>query len=115
PPPRDSIAHEFTRVSSVRELSDGRLLIIDSRDRALYVADPSAETIEALGRTGRGPLEYERPTRLVALSADSTLLLDPGNRRWLLLVSSRLAGTLSPSDSVVERAGTSVAGADQFG
>lgn len=114
-PPRDSVAHEFTRVSSVRELGDGRLLVVDSRDRALYVASPSSGEVEQLGRTGRGPEEYERPTRLIALSGDSTLLLDPGTRRWLLLVGPRIVGTLSPSDSVVERAGTSVFGADRFG
>lgn len=114
-PPRDSIAHEFTRASSVRELSDGRVLVIDSRDRALYLADLASGGVQQLGRTGRGPLEYERPTRLVALAADSTLLLDPGTRRWLLLDGSRLVGTLSPSDLVVERAGTAVFGADRFG
>lgn len=113
--PRDSVAHEFTRVSSVRELSDGRILIVDSRERSLIVANPTSGAIETLGRTGRGPLEYERPTRLIALSADSTLLLDPGTRRWLLLVGSRIVSTLSPSDSVVERTGTAVFGADRLG
>jgi hypothetical protein len=114
-PPRDSIDHGFTSVSSVREISDGRLLVIDSRDRTLYVANPSNASIEAVGRNGRGPLEYERPSRLVALGADSTLLLDPGNRRWLILVGARFVATLSPSDSSVERAGTAVVGADRFG
>lgn len=114
-PPRDSVVHEFTRVSSVRELSDGRVLIVDSRERTLVVADPSLRAVESLGRTGRGPLEYERPTRLIALPADSTLLLDPGARRWLLLVGPRIVNTLAPSDSVVERAGTAVFGADRFG
>jgi hypothetical protein len=114
-PPRDSLQHEFTRVSSVRELSNGRLLIVDSRDRVLFVANPSSGSVEPLGRAGRGPQEYERPTRLVALGGDSTLLLDPGNRRWLLLVGPRLAGTFSPSDSIVARAGTAVFGADRSG
>jgi hypothetical protein len=114
-PPTDSIDHEFTRVSSGRELADGRFIIVDSRDRALYVASPTTNSVEALGRTGRGPLESARPTRFVALGADSTLVLDPGNRRWLLLVGPRLVSTLSPSDSVVERSGTSVFGADRFG
>lgn len=114
-PPRDSVAYEFTRVSSVRELSDGRLLVVDSRERNLILADPSSGAVEALGRTGRGPLEYERPTRLIALSADSTLLLDPGNRRWLMLVGPLIVSTLSPSDSVVERAGTAIFGADRLG
>lgn len=113
--PRDSIEHEFTRAASVRELSDGRVLVVDARDRALYLADLSSGVVEQLGRTGRGPLEYERPSRLVALGADSTLLLDPGTRRWLLLVGPRIVATLSPSDSVVERAGTAVFGADRLG
>jgi hypothetical protein len=113
--PRDSLAHEFTRVASVRELSDGRVLVIDSRERALFVADLAAGTVRQLGRTGRGPLEYERPSRLIALGTDSTLLMDPANRRWLLLVGAQLVATLSPSDSVVERAGTAVVGADERG
>lgn len=113
-PARDSFAHEFTRVSSVRELDDGRLLVVDSRDRTLFVATPASGAVEQLGRTGRGPQEYERPTRLIALSGDSTLLLDPGTRRWLLLAGTRIVGTLAPNDSVVERAGTAVFGADRF-
>lgn len=114
-PPLDSVAYEFTRVSSVRALSDARLLIVDSRERTLVVEDAASGAVEPLGRTGRGPLEYERPTRLIALPADSTLLLDPGARRWLLLVGPRIVGTLTPSDSVVERTGTAVFGADRFG
>lgn len=114
-PARDSVAHEFSRVASVRELGDGRVLVVDARDRTLYVATPSTGMVEQLGRTGRGPAEYERPSRLIALGGDSSLLLDPGTRRWLLLLGSRIAGTLSPSDSVVERAGTAVFGADRFG
>lgn len=114
-PARDSLTHEFTRISSVRELPDGRALVIDSRERTLHLANFANGEVEQLGRAGRGPLEYERPTRLVAVGTDSTLLIDAGTRRWLSLAGPHLAITHPASDSVVERAGTTIVGADSRG
>lgn len=102
-------------MASVRELASGEVLVVDSRDRSLYVVSFDADAVAPVGRTGRGPQEYERPTRLIALPGDSTLLLDTGARRWLILAGARIAGTRSPSDSTVERAGSAVYGADRSG
>lgn len=114
-PPQDSVSHEFTRIASIRELSDGRVLVVDSRDRVLYLAYLRSDSVQQIGRTGSGPSEYQSPSRLIALGGDTTLLIDGGNRRWLLLVGSRIVSTFSPSDLVVERAGMALAGADLSG
>lgn len=114
-PPQDSVSHEFSRIATVRELADGRVLIVDSRDRALYIANLRSDSVHQIGRTGSGPSEYQAPSRLVAVGGDTTLLVDGGNRRWLLLVGSRIVDTFSPYDSVVARAGMALAGADLRG
>lgn len=110
-----SVSHEFSRVASVRELPDGRVLVVDSRDRAVYVASFRFDSVQQIGRTGSGPAEYQAPSRLVAVGSDTTVLVDGGNRRWLVLVGSRIVSTLSPYDSVVQRAGMTPAGADRAG
>src|SRR5262245_40427303 len=83
-----SLAQEFTGVTSVRELSDGRLLMTDPRDKGLVVADFRAGTVNAIGRKGQGPGEYMSPGPLFALPNDSTLMSDAASVRWLILVGS---------------------------
>ncbi|MEX2182429.1 MAG: hypothetical protein WD771_10335 [Gemmatimonadaceae bacterium] len=108
PPPSDSLSHGFTRITAVRELADGRVLVLDARDRALFLADLSADAVQTVGRTGSGPAEYRRPLRLVPLAGDSTLLVDEGNQRWLMLAGPHIAVTVPPSDSVLALTGLRV-------
>lgn len=109
-PPTDSLSHEFTRVVAVRELADGRILVLDASDRALFLAEFGSTAVQQVGRAGGGPAEYRMPSRLVPMVGDSTLLVDEGNRRWLLLAGSRIAVTVPPSDSAVVRNGVDVFG-----
>ena len=78
-----ALPHGFSIVSSVRELLDGRVLVVDLREREVYVGDFSAQRVATIGRRGQGPLEYSRPIFLVALPEGRTLLQDPGNARFL--------------------------------
>jgi hypothetical protein len=75
----------FSAIASIRELRDGRVLVVDSRERALKIVDRGLTTVEQIGRNGAGPGEYEVPGRLLALPGDSTILTDPRNRRLLIL------------------------------
>ena len=83
--PQVELAEPFTNVAMIRELRDGRVLVVDNGDRALYVVDFAAGTSTQVGRPGSGPAEYRSPGVLLPMAGDSTFLTDPGNNRLLVI------------------------------
>lgn len=107
---------ELTKVRSIRELADGRVLISDDEDNLLLVADLDGDAVESRGRIGRGPREFEYAGRLFALGGDSTLMDDPrGGRRWLLLVGDSIADTVRPDHPLVAASAGRLRGAGRGG
>lgn len=90
------LAEEFTAITSVRELADGRVLISDPRERRIVSADLRTGTVQQIGRTGRGPGEYPNAMPLVRLARDTSLMADTFGRRWLLFHGDAIVGTLPP-------------------
>jgi hypothetical protein len=78
-------AAEMTSVSGVRELADGRAIVLDASSRALFLFDFGAARTTRISRAGYGRYEYAQPSGLIALADDSTLVHDPGNDRYLVL------------------------------
>ena len=75
----------FSFVRGVRELSNGRLIIVDWIENRVVLADLSTNTARLLMREGPGPQEVRLPSGLVRLRGDSTLLYDDGNNRTHVL------------------------------
>ena len=75
----------FDNVTAVRELSDGRVIVADRFAKTVTLADFRSGSATAIGREGQGPGEYAFPAGLVALPGDTTLLVDPGQRRFLVI------------------------------
>jgi hypothetical protein len=114
-PPTAELSEEFTLIGSVRELSDGRVLISDPRENRVVVADLKTGAVQQVGRQGQGPGEYALAAALIPLAGDSSLLVDGRNRRWLLFSGAAIAVTV-PADNQVIRSLKSVArGADGRG
>lgn len=89
------LQESFTQITAVRELRDGRVLVVDVRDGRVVVGDFHTKQVSAVGRQGQGPLEYMRPWHLVALPEGRTLVQDPGNARFLEVDGdARLTGEL---------------------
>jgi hypothetical protein len=86
---------EFTRVVSVRELADGRLLVSDRRDNRVAVLSFDGAPASPLGRTGAGPGEYRAAGALIAMPGDSTALADANNGRYLLFGGPTIGGTIA--------------------
>ena len=84
---------EFNRISSVRELADGRVLVADRRER-LVVLDWQSGTATEISRKGEGPGEYRAIGKLFALRGDSTLFT-AGSPRWLLIHGARVVRTVT--------------------
>jgi hypothetical protein len=92
--PEVELREPFTAVSSIRELSDGRMLVADARDKVLWLVDFASGTGVKVGREGAGPGEYGMPQSLLALPADTTLLYDPIHARLLHILPNGTPGPL---------------------
>ncbi len=82
----------FTGIGSIRELRDGRVLVLDAADKTVHLVDLDRGTGTPVGRQGGGPGEYRRPFRLLPLGGDSTLLVDPGLQRSIVIGPGGSAG-----------------------
>lgn len=106
---------EFTEITGVRELADGRVLVADPRERTLVVLDLTRQTARPIGRAGRGPGEYSHLAKIWALTGDTTLVPDAGSRRWLMLAGSEIVATVPPDAPAVRLAGSAFIGIDTLG
>lgn len=75
----------FTAIGSIRELSNGRVIVSDARDRIVQMLDFESGEAIPVGREGQGPGEYSFPGGVYAAPGDSTLLFDPLNQRLLII------------------------------
>lgn len=114
--PTAALAEEFSAIASVRELSDGRVLVSDERDGRLVIADFDTGSGVQVGRRGSGPGEYRQIGRIWALGGDTTLLKEPFSPRWLLLNGGEVVATLGPGEAAVRIVGPNrLLGADARG
>lgn len=81
--PLATVAEEFSQVADVRELLNGRVLVTDSKEHRLVVADLAKRTAGPLGRTGSGPGEYRWVEGMLQRYPDGAYVLDPALRRLL--------------------------------
>lgn len=107
-PPANATLSEkqFSHVlSPVRELADGRVLLADVLERALFVVDFESGDVRTVGSVGDGPGEYQSPGSLYALDGDSTMFTDPATQQALLLVGDNIVETLTGAARLVARFG----------
>ncbi len=93
PAPDATFAEPFSQVSGLRELSTGRVLVADARDKVLQLVDLAAGSATKIGREGSGPGEFALPFRLFGIAGDTTFLFDPGNSRYLVIGPDAKPGT----------------------
>lgn len=88
----------FTFIASVRELSDGALILVDTREsRIVRLRFDSSGALD-VGRRGDGPAEWANAYPLFPLGRDSSLLVDQAARRWLLFVGTSIQRAI-PTES----------------
>ena len=106
---------ELNRVAGVRELADGRLLVLDVGDGRLWLGPAGGGPGRPVGRAGAGPGEYAGPSALFGLPADSTLLVDLKGGRWLLLRGEEIVATVGPDAPPIRSGARRALGADRDG
>ena len=79
--PDAAFPRSFKSVAAVRELSDGRLIVLDVDDRVVSLVDIGAGTAAPLGRSSAPAAEYVFPVALLKLAGDTTLIVDPAGQR----------------------------------
>jgi hypothetical protein len=93
--PEIKFEHELSRVTALCEYSDGRAIVLDAKERVVFLFDPRTKAAMRIGREGAGPGEYSRPNGLVSLPGDTVLVADGGNNRYLVLGrGGRVLGTM---------------------
>lgn len=113
--PEAEFPDPFTVISGLRELSDGRVIVADGQERKLLLLDFATGSARPIAREGAGPGEFAVPRRLWALRGDTSLLHDPGNGRYLVLMPNAEPGpTISLSDAQVTGV-SSIGGVDALG
>jgi hypothetical protein len=97
--PDAELAQEFSIISSVRELADGRVLLSDEKEKRIALVDFRSQSVITLGRQGGGPGEYRQVARLWAIAGDSTLHKEPYDRRLIVLHGGEISRTAGAADS----------------
>src|SRR5688572_14153302 len=83
--PQAEFAEPFSEIGAIRELRDGRVIAVDSRELTVKLLDFRSGTATTIGRSGDGPGEYRWPSRLYRLPGDSTLLWDATGGRMMII------------------------------
>ena len=78
-------AEPFSCIAGVRELSNGRVIVTDTREKTVQLIDLRSGSATKIGREGQGPGEWAVPGGVYAAAGDTTLLWDQGNRRFLVI------------------------------
>ena len=90
-----------------------RVFVSDRREKLVLSINWRAGTADTIGRVGSGPDEYKDPEKLLPFVADSVLLHDPGNRRFLVISPAGTPGrTINIPPEIVFSV---VGGADSLG
>jgi hypothetical protein len=95
--------YEFQGVVAAIRDRGGRLVVLDRSRRRISVFGPDGSFVNASGREGRGPGEYDSPSALWRLPGDSLAVYDPavgrvsildGDAGWVRSVQVQPVGTL---------------------
>lgn len=95
--PTAELTEPFTSILSVHEFADGRVVVSDSRDKTVQLADFAKQTLTQVGRDGAGPGEYAYPQRLYPQRGDTALLYDISNERYLIILPNGKPGATRPA------------------
>lgn len=113
PAPNGRLNVEFSDLTTIRELADGRVLLFDRREERLVVGEFPSGSVYDVARKGQGPAEFEFIATLLPLAGDTTIAADQ-TRRWLILVGDSVVRKVLPEHAVLQRA-LQPLGADQNG
>jgi hypothetical protein len=105
-------ARHFTWLTGVHELSDGSVIVVDSRENRLEVLDTTLRLSTTIGREGDGPGEFRRVGWIYPLAGDSSIVTDPQFRHWYLLERDSIVQRITGNDPALGHFDPIILGAD---
>jgi hypothetical protein len=84
----------FSSIRGFRELSDGRVLVSDQRERKVVLIDFAGRSATPVSRPGQGPEEYNVNLELHPWRGDTTYLSDIERRFLVITPGGGTAGTI---------------------
>lgn len=112
--PDAEFQESFDQIGALRELPNGRVLVVDQGPKSLILADFKNGEHTAIGRNGQGPGEYQFPGALIPYLGDTTLLVDLVSRRFLTVSADGKLGKTIPYPDALQGL-AQPKGADQKG
>ena len=111
------LSEPMTLITGVHPLPDGRVVVVDARERAIRIVDFTRGTVTQIGREGQGPNEYRTPRTALSWRGDTVLVYDGGNRRLLKVApDGTLRGEITiPGAIFADKGVTPMAYADASG
>jgi hypothetical protein len=115
--PTATYDQEFTGIDGVRELKDGRVVVLDAREQTIHVIDLKTKSETRIGRTGDGPGEFRLPLEIFPISGDSAVIRDMGRfGKVMVLTPQGTLGDFIPTvDSALNARAFEPAAADNAG
>lgn len=83
--PAARLEEPFSEIAAIRELRDGRVIVLDGKEQRIVVADLASGRVIPVGAKGRGPGEFLRAVRFLPLPGDTTWVVDGQGGRVLVL------------------------------
>lgn len=108
-------AQSFTTIVGVRETADGSVFVADYAEPAVHLLAPGGQRARVIGRKGSGPREYLMPWRMVALPADSTMLIDTELARYLVIAPGGAIVATTPFPEELTLTSQYIRGSDRGG
>ncbi|MGQ0646789.1 MAG: hypothetical protein ACT4P7_04410 [Gemmatimonadaceae bacterium] len=93
--PEIELPQPFIRISGIRELSDGRAIVVDPGEKLVALVDFARLSLTKIGREGAGPGEYSNPSTVLAALGDTTIVGDLAGRLTKIAPSGTYAGDVS--------------------
>ncbi len=99
--PTATLDREFSGINGLRELRDGRVVVLDAIERAMYSIDFTTKSVQTIGRLGDGPGEFQLPLRFLSIGGDTTLVYDMGRYGKLFVITpaGEAGGLVATQDS----------------
>jgi hypothetical protein len=93
--PEVELPQQFTKISGIRELSDGRVVLVDPGEKLVALVDFVRSSLTKIGREGSGPGEYSNAGRVLAGQGDTTIIGDLLGRLIKFSPSGKYVGDVS--------------------
>ena len=114
--PADAVLKErLALISTIRELSDGRVIFTNGRDNLIVVADFKSGKVERIGQAPGSSGDFVNAGLMGALAGDTSYIVDRVTKGWTVFDGTRVLGVLPATSPLVAAIRSPLYGTDISG